>query len=69
MCGFIANSEDPDRVWQNMAFNQDLHCLLTQNQSSEKKYNFFFSFFMFQLTFFQSCRDGSSWVEPVESSG
>ena len=35
----LANSEDPDEMPHDVAFHQDLHCLLKQKQSSEKKYN------------------------------
>ena len=35
--GTLANSEDPDEMQQNAAFQHCLHCLLRQNQSSEKK--------------------------------
>ena len=35
--GMLANSEDPDKMLQNVAFRQCLHCLLRQNHSSEKK--------------------------------
>ena len=38
--GTFANREDPDEVLQNATFQQCLHCLLRQNQSSEKK-NYF----------------------------
>ena len=37
----FANSEDPDEMPQNAAFHQDLHCLLTQNRSSEKEMQYF----------------------------
>ena len=33
----LANSEDPDEMSHNAAFHQGLHCLLRQNQSSEKE--------------------------------
>ena len=32
-----ANSEDSDKMSNNAAFHQDLHCLLRQKQSSEKE--------------------------------
>ena len=35
--GTLANSEDPDEVPHNVAFHQGLHCLLSQNRSSEKE--------------------------------
>ena len=34
--GTLANSEDPDGMPHNVAFHQGLHCMLWQNQSSEK---------------------------------
>ena len=34
--GTLENSEDPDEMPQYAAFHQGLHCLLRQNQSSEK---------------------------------
>ena len=39
--GALANSEDPDEMQHNAAFHQGLHCLLRQDQSSEKEYNIF----------------------------
>ena len=36
----LANSEDLDEMQHNAAFHLGLHCLLRQNQSSEK-YNIF----------------------------
>ena len=33
----LANSEDPDEMLHYAAFHQGLHCLLRQNQSSEKE--------------------------------
>ena len=40
--GTLASSEDPDEMPHYAAFHQGLHCLLRQNQSSErKKYNIF----------------------------
>ena len=39
--GTLAKSEDPDEMPLNVAFHQGLHCLLRQNQSSEKKYVIF----------------------------
>ena len=38
----FTNSEDPDEMPQIVAFHQGLHCLLKQNQSSEKEMCFFF---------------------------
>ena len=35
--GTYANSEDPDEMSLQAAFYQGLHCLLRQNQSSEKE--------------------------------
>ena len=35
--GTLANSEDPDEMLHGVAFHQCLHCLLRQNQSSEKE--------------------------------
>ena len=35
--GILANSEDPDEMLHNATFTQSLHCLLRQNQSSEKE--------------------------------
>ena len=32
--GMYVNSEDPDEMSLKVAFHQDLHCLLRQNQSS-----------------------------------
>ena len=32
----LANSEDQDEMQHHAAFHQGLHCLLKQNQSSEK---------------------------------
>ena len=37
-----ANSEVPDEMPHDVAFHQGLHCLLRQNQSSEKETHFFF---------------------------
>ena len=39
--GTLENSEDPDEMPHN-AFHQGQHCLLRQNQSSEKEIQFFF---------------------------
>ena len=39
--GTLANSEDPDEMLHNAAFHQGLHCLLRQNQSSEKEIQHF----------------------------
>ena len=39
--GTLANSEDPDEMPNDATFHQGLHCLLRQNQSSEKEYIFF----------------------------
>ena len=36
MCS-LANSEDPDEMPHNVAFNQGLHYLLRQRRSSEKE--------------------------------
>ena len=36
LTGTLANSEDPDKMPQNEAFHQGLHCLLQQKLSSEK---------------------------------
>ena len=38
--GTFANSEDPDEMQHNAAFHKGLHCLLRQNQSSDKEINF-----------------------------
>ena len=35
--GTLANSEDPDKMPHYVAFHQGLHCVLKQNQSSEKE--------------------------------
>ena len=35
--GTLTNSEDPDEMPHDAAFHQGLHCLLSQNQSSEKE--------------------------------
>ena len=43
--GTMANSAYPDEMLYNAAFHQGLHCLLRQNQSSEKTIFFFFFFF------------------------
>ena len=40
--GTLANSDDPDEIPHNAAFHQGLHCLLSQNRSSEKEIQFFF---------------------------
>ena len=40
--GTLLNSEDPDEMPHNVAFHQGLHCLLRQNQSSEKEIKDFF---------------------------
>ena len=40
--GALANSEEPDEMPHNVAFHQGLHCLLGQNQSSEKEIKYFF---------------------------
>ena len=39
--GYLANSEDPDEMPLNAAFHQGLHCLLSQNSSSEKEIQYF----------------------------
>ena len=39
--GTFTNSEDPDEMPHNAAFNQGLHCLLKFNRSSEKNTMFF----------------------------
>ena len=39
--GTLANSEDPDEMQHYAAFHQGLHCLLRQNQSSEKEIQYF----------------------------
>ena len=39
--GILTNSEDPDEMLHNVAFHQGLHCLLRQNQSSEKEIEYF----------------------------
>ena len=39
--GSLANSVDPDEMPHDAAFHHDLHCLLRQNQFSEKKYYIF----------------------------
>ena len=36
------NSEDPDEMPHNVAFHQDLHCLLRKNLSSEKEIQYLF---------------------------
>ena len=41
LTGTIANSEDPDEMQHNAAFHQGLHCLLRQNQSSEREMQYF----------------------------
>ena len=38
----LANSEDPDEMAHKAAFHQGLHCLLRQNQSSEKEIQYIF---------------------------
>ena len=40
--GTLTNSEDSDEMPHNAAFHQGLHCLLSQNQSSEKENKAFF---------------------------
>ena len=40
--GTMANNEDPDEMPHSAAFHQGLHCLLKQNQSSEKGKQYFF---------------------------
>ena len=35
--GTLTNSADPDEMPHKVVFHQDMHCLLTQNRSSEKK--------------------------------
>ena len=37
----LANSIDPDEMPHNAAFHQGLHCLLRQNQPSEKQIRYF----------------------------
>ena len=37
LMGTLTNSDDPDEMPHNGAFHQGLHCLLRQNQSSEKE--------------------------------
>ena len=37
----LANSEEPDEMPHSVAFHQDLHCLIRQNQSSEKEIQHF----------------------------
>ena len=36
--GIFANSEDPDEILHNAAFQQGLHCLLRQNRFSKKEF-------------------------------
>ena len=42
----MANSEDQDEMPHKVAFHLGLHCLLTQNRSSEQEYNIFFKKFI-----------------------
>ena len=42
--GILANSVDPDEMPHYVAFHQGLHCLLRQNQSSEKEILWQYSF-------------------------
>ena len=35
--GYLANSEDPDEIPHNAAFQLSLHCLLRQNQFSDPR--------------------------------
>ena len=35
--GTLANSADPDEMPHNASFHGGLHCLLRQNQSSDKQ--------------------------------
>ena len=39
--GTMANIKDPDEMRHKAAFHLGLHCLLRQNQSSEKEILFF----------------------------
>ena len=39
--GTFANSEDPDEMLHNTAFDQGLHCLLRQYRTSEKEMQHF----------------------------
>ena len=41
MTGTVINSEDPDEMPHKAAFHQGQHCLLGQNQSSDKEIYFF----------------------------
>ena len=36
----LANNEDPDEMPHNVAFHQSLHCLLIQEESSDKEIQF-----------------------------
>ena len=40
--GPFVNSVNPHDISQNAAFHQGLHCLLKQNQSSEKEIQYFY---------------------------
>ena len=42
--GTLANSDEPDEMPHIAAFHQGLHCLLGQNQSSEKEIKSFFEY-------------------------
>ena len=46
----MANSEDPDEMLHYAAFHLGLHCLLRQNQSSEKEINIFLEFLTCDLS-------------------
>ena len=35
--GYFTNSEDQDEMPHNVTFHQELHCLLKQKSSSDKK--------------------------------
>ena len=39
--GTLTNNEDPDEMPHKAAFHQDLHCLMTLNQSSKKQKQYF----------------------------
>ena len=40
-CDTVTNSEGPDEMSKNAAFHQGPHCLLRQEQSSEKEIQFY----------------------------
>ena len=48
----MADSADPDEMPHKAAFHQGLHCLLRQNQSSEKEIQYFLEIITHNLSIY-----------------